>query len=183
MAADTISDSKSDEDGTLSAFFRKLSSVRDSQRLLVIVTHGFVELLLNAVIDAKCKHGKKRITSNSRDYSHSVKLALLNELGLLDNRLYQILDWFRKLRNRAAHETFFQLMLQDIEFANKSMDRFLPGKVEPTVGDLDRFCKLLIGTIWNTNLGVLVPIFEPKLHLKGKEKGKGTEPSAARDDA
>lgn len=174
MATDTMSESKSDEDGTLSAFFRELASVRDNQRLLVIVTHGFVELFLNAVIDAKCKHGKKRITSNSRDYSHSVKLVLLNELSLLDNRLYQILDWFRKLRNRAAHETFFQLMPQDIEFAHKSMDRFLPVNVEPTVGDLDRFCKLLVGTIWNTHLDVFVPIFEPKLHRKGKEKRKGT---------
>lgn len=168
MATKRSSQSKSEKDATLSAFFQELATVRDSQRLLVIVTHGFVELLLNAVIDAKCKHGKKKITFNIRDYSHSVKLVLLNELGLLDNRLYQILDWFRKLRNRAAHETFFQLTPQDIEFANNSMDRFLPVKVEPTVGDLDRFCKLLIGTIWNKHLDVLVPIFEPKLHRKGK---------------
>ncbi len=172
--ANATSQSKSEKNGMLSAFFQELAKVRDSQRLLVIVTHGFVELLLNAVIDVKCKHGKKKITSNSHDYSHSAKLVLLNELGLLDDRLYQILDWFRKLRNRAAHETFFQLIPSDMDFANSSMDRFLPVKVEPTVNDLDRFCKLLVGTIWNNHLDVLVPIFEPGLHQKKKKREKVT---------
>lgn len=123
---------------------------------------------MNTIIDTSCKHGKKKITSNHRDFSHSVKLVLLSELGLLDNKLYQILDWFRNLRNRAAHEVFFELTPADIKFANESMMRFLPVEMEPIVADLDRFCKLLIGTIWNKHLDVLLPIFEPNLYSKGK---------------
>jgi len=147
MAIKNQSQPKSKVSVTLSAFFGELAKVQGNQRSLVIVTHGFVELLLNTVIDSNCKHGKKKISSNHRDFSHSVKLVLLSELGLLDNRLYQILDWFRKLRNRAAHEVFFELTPNDIKFANKSMNRFLPVEVEPIVDDLDRFCKLLVFTI------------------------------------
>jgi len=160
-----------EKNGVLEAFFQELAKVRDSQRSLVIVTAGFVELLLNSVIDAKCKQGKRKITSNTRDYPHSVKLVFLNELGLLDNRLYKILDWFRKLRNRAVHQTFFEVTQSDVDFANNSMDRFLPVKIKPSTGDLYRFCTLMIGTIWNGYLDVLVPVFEPALHeKKGKEK-------------
>jgi len=171
MAIKKRSQSKSKVSVTLSSFFEELAKVKGNQRLLVIVTHGFVELLVNTVIDSSCKHGKKKITSNHRDFSHSVKLVILSELGLLDNKLYQILDWFRKLRNKAAHEVFFEPTPNDIEFANKSMNRFLSGKMEPIVDDLDRFCKLLIGTIWNKHLDFLLPIFEPELHSKGKDKG------------
>ena len=149
------------DNGLLEAFFHELTKIGDSQRSLVIVTHGFVELLLNSVIDAKCKLGKTKITSSTRDYSHSVKLVLLSELGILDDRLYQILDWFRKLRNRAAHEAFFQVTHADLDFVNKSMARFLPGNIEPLTGDLYRFCTLLIGTVWNEHLDVLLAAFEP----------------------
>jgi hypothetical protein len=149
------------ENGVLEAFFHELTKVRDSQRSLVIITHGFVELLLNSVIDAKCKFGRTKITSNSRDYSHSVKLVLLNELGIMDDRLYDILDWFRKLRNRAAHEAFFVVSQSDLDFVNKSMNRFLSVQIEPSTGDLYRFCTLLIGTIWNGYLDELLSAFEP----------------------
>ena len=174
MANKKQSQSKSKVSVTLSSFYRELAKVEGNQRLLVIVTHGFVELLVNTVIDAHCRHGKKKITSNNRDFSHSVKLVLLSELGLLDNKLYQILDWFRKLRNKAAHDVFFELTPDIVEFANKSMNRFLPVEVAPVVDDLDQFCKLLIGTIWNKHLDVLLPIFEPKLHNKGKNKEQST---------
>lgn len=174
MARTNKAQPKSEEGVTLSSFFAELAKVQGSQRSLVIVTHGFVELLVNTVIDSNCRH-RKKITSNHRDFSHSVKLVLLSELGLLDKQLYQILDWFRKLRNKAAHEVFFKLTPDDVEFANKSMRRFLPGaEVEPIVDDLDRFCKLLIGTIWNRHLDILVPIFESKLRSKEKDEAKGT---------
>jgi len=168
-----MANKKSTTDKSLSSdlffeFFRELSKVQDNQRLLVIVTHGFIELLINTIIDAHCNHGKKKITSNTKDYNHSVKLVLLNELRLLDDCLYKILDWFRKLRNRAAHEPFFQLKEKDLDFANKSMDRFIPiDKLNP-INDLHKFCMLLVGTIWNNNLDVLLPVFAPTLRNKNK---------------
>lgn len=39
--------------------FRELHNVQDNDRLLVLVTHGFLELLVNALIDAKCKNAKR----------------------------------------------------------------------------------------------------------------------------
>ncbi|MBC8198969.1 MAG: hypothetical protein ISS67_04115 [Desulfobacterales bacterium] len=133
---------------------------------MVIITHGFIELLINTIITAHCKHGKKRIASNKRDYSQSVKLVLLNELNVLDNRLFKILDWFRKLRNRAAHEPFFQVTQSDLEFAKKSMNRFIPVNEANELNDLNKFCKLLVGTIWNNNLDELLPVFVPTLARK-----------------
>jgi hypothetical protein len=147
----------------LVAFFRELSKVKDNQRSLVIVTHGFIELLVNTLIAEHCKHGKKKIASNKRDYPQAVKLVLLSELNVIDNRLYGILDWFRKLRNKAAHEPFFALTPGDLDFAKKSMDRFLPSENIPEIKDLNSFCQLLVGTIWNNNLDLFVPIFTPTL--------------------
>lgn len=144
----------------LEAFYDEIGKVRQNQRSLILITSGFIELFINTVIDLRCKHGKKKITSNTRDYSLSIKLVLLSELNLLDERLYTILDWFRKLRNRAAHDAIFELKADDIEFANKSMDRFLPAGIVPSTGDLYRFCTLLIGTVWNLYLEDLVPVFE-----------------------
>src|ERR1051325_9240377 len=84
---------------------RQMYSLTD-RRSVVILGHGFLELLVNTLIDAKCKNAKK-ITANNRDCSHSANLVLLHELGLLSDESYSIFDWFRRLRNRAAHEPFF----------------------------------------------------------------------------
>jgi len=71
---------------------------------------------------------------------------------------------FRKLRNRAAHEPFFKHSQKDLDFAYNSMDRFIPiDKLNP-INDLHKFCMLLVGTIWNKNLDVLLPVFSPTLH-------------------
>jgi len=154
------------EEDVIFAFFKELNKMSDNQRLLVIVTHGFVELLLNTIIDVKCKHGKKKITSNHRDYPHAVKLVLLNELNLLDDRLYRILDWFNKVQNRAAHEPFFQLTAGDIALLTQSLDRFISGESNRKPNNLYHFCTLLIGTIWNENLQLLLPKFAPNLIQK-----------------
>jgi hypothetical protein len=147
-------------------FFKELKKVSDNQRSLVIITHGFIELLVNTIIDAQCKHGKKKITSNRRDYSHSVKLVLLSELNILDDRLYKLLDWFRKLRNRAAHEPFFELTPADLDYTNKSMNRFIPDHPTIDAKALKKFCELLVDTIWNNNIDELVPVFTPSLAKK-----------------
>jgi len=148
------------KDDVLRDFYKELQLVSAHQRSLIIVTHGFVELLINTIIDDKCKNGKDRITANNRDYPQSVKLVLLHELGLIDDRLFKILDWFRKLRNRAAHEPFFELTTKDIDFVNHSMDRFVPNV--PKQKDILRFCMYLIGTVWNNFLDILRPAFYNK---------------------
>ncbi|RZB30418.1 MAG: hypothetical protein SRB1_02698 [Desulfobacteraceae bacterium Eth-SRB1] len=152
-----MANSKSDKD-ILEAFFEELISVEKHHRSLVIIAHGYIELFLNCIIDKKCKHGKKRITKNTRDFTLSVKLTLLNELSFLDDTLFQILDKFRKIRNRAAHEASFSITTAEWQILNNGLDRFLPGESKLKPNDLAHFCKLLIGTLWNENLDLMLKI-------------------------
>ena len=149
--------SKSDNN-ILEGFFEELLSVEKHHRSLVIIAHGYIELFINCIIDKKCKHGKKRITKNPRDYTLSVKLTLLNELNFLDDTLFQILDKFRKIRNRAAHEASFSITTAEWQILNNGLDRFLPRESELKPNDLAHFCKLLIGTLWNENLDIMLKI-------------------------
>lgn len=143
------------EKGVLESFFKELSAVENHDRSLVIISHGYIELLLNNVIDAKCKNGKNRITKNNRDFPLSVKLTLLNELGVVDETLLKILDKFRKIRNRAAHEASFSITTAEWQVLSNGLNRFLPGESKIKPNDLSHFCKLLIGTLWNENLDIV----------------------------
>lgn len=158
---------KKHQNDQLFLFFREIKKVSDNQRSLVIITHGFIELLINTIIKARCKHGKKKIIASNRDYPQSVKIVLLNELGILDDHLFSILDRFRTLRNKAAHKPFFELSKTDIDFANESLDRFLPIHSQLKDDELFyEFCSGLVSTIWNKNVDDLAPIFVPSLVKK-----------------
>ena len=146
------------EEDQLIKFSREIARVKDNERLLVIVTHGFIELLLNVIIEAKCKRAKK--IKDSRDYPQSVKLVLLNEIGLIDDNLFKVLDWFRRLRNKAAHEPFFTLSDSDSDYINKTLESFPPGKA---IGGLPRFCFQIVGLIWNPHRKILIPAFMPSI--------------------
>jgi len=154
----TNSNTLENELGVLESFFRELSAVENHHRSLVIIAHGYIELLLNSIIDAKCKHGKERITKNNRDFPLSVKLTLLNELGIVDDSLFNILDKFRKIRNRAAHEASFSITTAEWQVLNNGLNRFIPGESKIKPNDLSHFCKLLIGALWNENLNVVSSI-------------------------
>ena len=146
------------EEDQLIKFSREIARVKDNERLLVIVTHGFIELLLNVIIEAKCKRAKK--IKDSRDYPQSVKLVLLNEIGLIDDNLFKVLDWFRRLRNKAAHEPFFTLSDSDSDYINKTLKSVPPGKA---IGGLPRFCFQIVGMIWTPHRKILIPAFMPSI--------------------
>jgi len=82
-------------------------------------------------------------------------LTLLNELNILDDKLFNILDKFRKIRNDAAHEASFMISEVDWQILNKGLDRFIAGESKRKPDDLPHFCKLLIGTMWNEHLDIL----------------------------
>jgi len=133
--------------------FKELDLVKDHTRLLVLVTHGFIELLTNALIDHYLKNSKK-ITADSRSYPHSTKLLILNELGLIDDNQYKTYNWFRRLRNKAAHEPIFHVTkdnLSDIENPEKYTN--------PT--EFYTMCVNIIGGFWNQHIPVFGPIFAP----------------------
>ena len=142
----------------LESFFNELIAVKEHHRSLVIIAHGYIELFLNSIINEKCKHGKTRITKNHRDFPLSVKLTILNELGIMDDTLFQILDYFRKIRNRAAHDASFSITFDDWQLLNQGLDRFIPEESKVKPNDLAHFCKLLIGTLWNENLDIVLNI-------------------------
>jgi len=142
----------------LESFFKELIAVKEHHRSLVIIVHGYIELFLNSIINEKCKNGKARITKHNRDFPLSVKLILLNELGILDDTLFQILDKFRKIRNRAAHDAIFSITADEWQFFNKGLDRFIPEESKRKPNDLAHFCKLLIGSLWNENLDIVINI-------------------------
>lgn len=129
--------------------FRELYIVRDHTRLLVLVAHGFIELLVNALIDHHLKNSKK-VTSDSRSYPHSTKLLILNELGVLDDEQFIVFDWFRKLRNRAAHQPIFSVT--DSDLSKITSDEYRDPQ------NFYSLCVALIGGFWNQH----IPIFGPK---------------------
>jgi hypothetical protein len=142
----------------LESFFGELLSVEKHHRSLVIIAHGYIELFTNCLINEKCKHGKRRITENPGDYPLSVKLTLLNELNIIDDILFQLLDKFRKIRNRAAHKATFSITTAEWQILNSGLDRFLANESKRKPNDLAHFCKLLIGTLWNEHLDIMMKI-------------------------
>ena len=91
-------------------------------------------------------------------------------MGLLDNQLYKIIDRFRRLRNRAAHEPFFKLKSTDLDFFKDSMKIFYHQDIKNN--DLHAFCVGLISSIWNINLEILRPVFLPSCRNITEKKEK-----------
>lgn len=144
---------------------RELHAVRDKPRLLVLVTHGFLELMVNTVIEKKCKHGK-RIAEDTRGYPHSTKLVILNEKELINDALFAALDWFRGLRNRAGHRPFFKFSKNDALEAKKRLagaSLHLDSLGESEESFWHHVCDTLISVLWNTH----VEVFR-EIELSGK---------------
>ena len=140
-------------DDQLMAIFRQLYDATLTPRFQVLITQGFVELLVNAVIDAKCKNAKK-ITDNSRDFPYSIKLVLLHELGLLSDSLYQTLNQLKKHRNKAAHDPFYDIS-GTVVTNGRPMAR------------LYEFCLGVICEFYNQHSNILAPLFAPTVASSG----------------
>jgi hypothetical protein len=141
-------------DDQLAAICRQLYDANLAPRFQVLITQGFVELLVNAVIDAKCKNAKK-ITGNSRDFPYSIKLLLLHELGLISDSSYKSIDKLRKYRNKAAHEPFFEL------------STFVTANDGGRPRRLHEVCVSLICDFFNQHSGILAPVFAPHIAASG----------------
>jgi hypothetical protein len=142
-----------ESDDQLMAICRQLYDASLAPRFQVLIAQGFVELLVNAVIDAKCKNAKK-ITRNSRDFPYSMKLLLLHELGLLSDGLFRALDRLRKHRNEAAHDPFFEISGHVVSDGQR-------------VGTLHEYCIQVIMDFYNQHSAILGPIFAPQLATSG----------------
>jgi len=143
------------DDALLNKITREMAMVKNNNRLLVLVTHGFIELLVNALIDHYLKNSKK-VTNDERLYPHSTKLLLLNEIGIIDDNLYKVFNWFRKLRNRAAHQPIFQVIEDDLK-------NISPEKYKNPSNFYNLCMGELIGGFWNQHIPIFGPIFAPGL--------------------
>src|SRR5687767_11945026 len=86
-----------DFENVISQMFGQIWAQKDNPRASAILAHGFLELLVNVLVEATCKHGK-RIAEN-RDYSHAMKIVLLHERGVISDFNFTVLDKFRSIRN------------------------------------------------------------------------------------
>ena len=139
----------------------EIETLKDHGRSCVIVAHGFLELLVNILVRNKCKNAV-RIISSTRDFPHSTKLILLHELGCLSDSDIRMLNWFRKLRNRAAHDPHFRITENDLRsfgsgpFGNPAQFHVL--------------CLSVFGTLWNRHYELFSAEFFPSAY------GNRTEP-------
>src|SRR5947209_5475868 len=78
-----------------------ITQAKDFPRALCLVTHGYVELLMNGLVRAKCKEGDR--IANDIGFTHSIKLTILHEMGVLKDDRFERLQWFRDIRNKFVH--------------------------------------------------------------------------------
>ena len=119
-------------------------------RSCVVIMHGFIELLINTLIEVKCKEGQKMV-KNNRDYPHSIKLTLLYELGGLSEDEFKNLNLFRKLRNDAAHEAVFTI-------TNEKAKMFVGSKFT-TASQFPLLCMDIFMNLWNNHCDIFAPKF------------------------
>ena len=156
----------------LITFMTELGRVRHDARLIVLVASGVIELFVNTLVEARCRNSRT-ITSDSRGYPLSTRLIILNEIGALPDREFRLYDWFRKIRNRAAHDPLFQVTASDLAHLKRKYQ-------DPS--NFHKVCQNLVAGLWNANIPLLEPRFMPG--LKGfkrapRQKGEPRPPRPA----
>ena len=137
------------EDVFLLKIMQELEIVKGQPRLQILVAHGFIELVIDSLIAAHTKCSKKILSDMV--YTHSTKLLILYEIGILSQEDYKLYDWFRGLRNDAAHLPLFALNDDDLK-------KIKPEKYQ-SVSEFDFVCRDLVLRLWNPNHEVLFPHF------------------------
>lgn len=148
-------------------FFAEIAKA-NTDRFKVIVAHGVLEALTDALIECHCKNGKNIV--NGREYTHSIKLLILHEKGILTDSRYKWLSNFRQLRNKAAHGTKFtiednQLQKFKVTIA-KRFDKHLK---------LNHVCTKMVTELWNEHSDILGKHFKTTNQTKAIESKKSSK--------
>ncbi|MCB1243829.1 MAG: hypothetical protein AB7I98_04510 [Verrucomicrobiales bacterium] len=151
--------------------FRELHIVQEHPRMLILVTHGFLEMMVEALIKHHLKNSKK-IIKDGRGYPFSTRLLILNEVGVIHDQWYKFLDWFRKLRNRAAHDAIFEVTPKDLAHLHSSVQS--PSNFYP-------LCLMLVRQFWDEFEDVLAPYLAPDKKTGGDEHQE--QSGSEQDDA
>lgn len=134
--------------------YDELDKVKGHPRVQIFIVHGYLELMVNAIIKNKTKNSKKILT-DSRSYSHASKLVILHEMDIINDSDFKVLEWFRKLRNRAAHEPIFTLTDKDLSILIQEKYK--------RVENFHDLCFALTHILWDKNKDFLYPLFFPNL--------------------
>ena len=124
----------------------EIGLVKENPRLLVIVSHSFVEMIVKTLSDHHLPEVKLK--------NHNQRLEKLRKEQVIDEFQFQVYDWFRELRNKAAHTPIFRLYASDFEPLFGLVKREQLG-----VQSFHRFSIKLISELWNKHLDVLGPVY------------------------
>jgi hypothetical protein len=152
--AETIAKIQETEFGKL---IQELHTVREHPRMLTLVSHGFLESMIEAMIAAKCKQAKK-INGDNRGFPYSIKVLMLHEMGIVSEHHLRLLDWFRKLRNDFAHKPFMTLTPERLELF-----------VDPQFRQPEKFIGLCNAILWDfywTHEDVIGHVFMPSFYTQ-----------------
>ena len=144
------------KDHILVSLSKELHSVREQPRLLIILTHAFIEGRVDEIIEAKCKNGKDIV--GNRNYTHSMKIVILHEAGLLNNELFNALNWFRRLRNRVVHNPFYKPDKSHALTAKEKLAGWTPWIDRADAFDSvfwHEVCLTLQGALWNYHVDTM----------------------------
>ncbi|WP_144244174.1 DUF4145 domain-containing protein [Nitrincola sp. A-D6] len=121
---------------------KEIGIVKDNPRLLVIVSHSFVEMMVKSLLDYHIPEAKLK--------NHYQRLEILKQKSVIDDFQFKLYDWFRELRNDAVHTPIFRLKDSDFHALHN-----LVKKDQLGVDNFHSFSLKLIAELWNKNLDVL----------------------------
>lgn len=145
---------------------KEIRRIEDEHRLVVILSHGFVDMMVNAMIAKTCRH-QKQIVKDTRQWNHAAKLVLLNEMKVLTDHHYRLLKWFNTLRNEFAHQPLFVMK------ADRPSDLLRPDHRDlKTFGSL---CIDLLKEIWLSYFPLIGDLFIEGVPVHADPRWKAKE--------
>ena len=127
----------------------EIGIVKDNPRLLVIVSHAFVEMMVKTLSD----HYIPTVVLKN----HNQRLEKLKKEKIIDDFQFSVYDWFRELRNEAAHTPIFRLSNE-----HYSPLRGIVNNKDLKAECFHRFSLSLISELWNKNIEILGPVYLSK---------------------
>lgn len=150
-------DKQNMENGFVLNFAQEIENVSNA-RYRAIVTHTMLELLSEVLVECKCKHGAD--ICEQMQYTHAIKLVILNEANIISDFEFRMLDAMRKVRNKAAHAGKFQLTPNLVKPFDE-MNRKDPPMDFTEPNNFFNLCVELVFMFWNTHCDVFSKYFHP----------------------
>ncbi|MBC8109042.1 MAG: hypothetical protein H7Z14_20825 [Anaerolineae bacterium] len=128
----------------------ELHRIGNEHRLATIITHGFVDIMVNGIIEKTCRD-QKQIVADHRQWGHAAKLVLIHEMKVLTDRHYRLLKWFNSLRNDFAHKPQFVLTEDRMSILEKPEHRALK--------NFHMLCIQILMDLWVNYFGMIGEMF------------------------